>query len=112
MIHSGSRGLGHQVRARPRAGRGKAAGAARRRPPRHCAAPRQGPRLPERPPLEIVNPPSHPQVATDALVEMERAMARDKIHVNDRWGFTSRPWPPACWLPACLLAPRSPIRRA
>lgn len=35
MIHSGSRGLGHQV-------------------------------------------------ATDALVEMERAMARDKIHTNDR----------------------------
>jgi hypothetical protein len=25
-----------------------------------------------------------PQVATDALVEMERAMARDKIATNDR----------------------------
>lgn len=24
------------------------------------------------------------QVATDALIEMEKAMARDKIHVNDR----------------------------
>ncbi len=31
------------------------------------------------------------QVATDALVKMEKAMARDKIHVNDRCSYFSSP---------------------
>jgi len=53
LIHSGSRGLGHQGREIN---------------------------------LEFVFVNSSPSllVATDALMQMEKAMARDKIHVNDR----------------------------
>jgi hypothetical protein len=56
MIHSGSRGLGHQVR--------------------HAAR-----MLADARPLTHVRPA---QVATDSLTAMERAMRRDNIQVNDR----------------------------
>jgi tRNA-splicing ligase RtcB len=59
MIHSGSRGLGHQV-------------------------------------------------ATDALVEMEAAMARDGIHTNDRQlacaRIHSKEGQVGCWKVCCLIA--------
>ena len=59
MIHSGSRGLGHQV----------------------CIS------TPNINTVFLLSPPhshSPPQVATDALTAMEAAMSRDSIHVNDR----------------------------
>lgn len=56
MIHSGSRGLGHQVR----------------------------PRALFLPQLMVALSIHRAQVATDALTSMERAMARDNINPNDR----------------------------